>query len=157
MRSARLLGIDYTPHAAECDGPACNTSGEDVLPYAIQPTECHDVMVVHHYFTKSRGGLGVQAPPRQGRFALEPYQERVFADVAGEATIEDAQGAAVRPAAARAAANLTDGRAALDKRHAGALLDRTHGGANDHGQDRRLCDFQGRGALPLWSGWRFTG
>ena len=35
------------------DGPACNSRGEEVLPYAIQPTECHDVMVINHYFTKS--------------------------------------------------------------------------------------------------------
>ena len=48
-----MRGIDYTPHAAECSGPACNTRGEAVLPYAIQPTECHEVMAVYHYFTKS--------------------------------------------------------------------------------------------------------
>ena len=54
VRTEQLRGIDYTPHAAECSGPACNTRGENVLPYAIQPTECHDVMVVNHYFTKSR-------------------------------------------------------------------------------------------------------
>jgi hypothetical protein len=88
VRSARLRGIDYTPHAAECDGPACNTSGEAVLPYAIQPTECHEVMVVHHYFTKSVEDWAFKR--RRGRGdSLEPYPERVFADVAGEATIED--------------------------------------------------------------------
>lgn len=88
VRSNRLLGIDYTPHAAECDGPACNTRGEEVLPYAIQPTECHDVMVVHHYFTKSREDWEFKR--RRGRGdSLEPYAERIFADVAGEATVED--------------------------------------------------------------------
>ncbi len=53
VRTEFLTGIDYTPHAAECSGPACNTRGEAVLPYAIQPTECHEVMAIHHYFTKS--------------------------------------------------------------------------------------------------------
>ena len=81
-------GIDYTPHAAECSGPACNTRGEAVLPYAIQPTECHDVMVVHHYFTKSVEDWEFKRRRGRGN-SLEPYQERVFADVANEATIED--------------------------------------------------------------------
>jgi O-antigen biosynthesis protein len=88
VRTEHLLGIDYTPHAAECSGPACNSRGDEVLPYAIQPTECHDVMVVNHYFTKSREEWGFKR--RRGRGdSLEPYQDRVFADVAGEALIED--------------------------------------------------------------------
>jgi Glycosyltransferase family 92 len=88
VRTAMLRGIDYTPHAAECSGPACNTAGQEVLPYAIQPTECHEVMAVHHYFTKSAEDWEFKR--RRGRGdSLEPYPERVFADVAGEATIED--------------------------------------------------------------------
>ena len=88
VRTERLLGIDHTPHAAECSGPACNTRGEEVLPFAIQPTECHDVMVINHYFTKSRQDWEFKR--RRGRGdSLEPYQDRVFADVAGEALIED--------------------------------------------------------------------
>jgi hypothetical protein len=88
VRADKLCGIDYTPHAAECSGPACNTRGETVLPYAIQPTRCHEVMVVNHYFTKSRDDWELKR--RRGRGdSLEPYQERVFSDVMGEATIED--------------------------------------------------------------------
>jgi hypothetical protein len=88
VRTDKLLGIDYTPHAAECRGPACNTSGEAVLPYAIQPTECHDVMAVHHYFTKSREEWDFKR--RRGRGdSLEPYQDNVFGDVARQANIED--------------------------------------------------------------------
>jgi hypothetical protein len=88
VRTEHLLGIDYTPHAAECSGPACNTRGERVLPYPIQPTECHDVMVINHYFTKSLEDWEFKR--RRGRGdSLEPYQQRVFADVAGEAVIED--------------------------------------------------------------------
>ena len=90
VRADTLRGIDYTPHAAECSGPACNTRGETVLPYAIQPTECHDIMVVNHYFTKSREDWEFKR--RRGRGdSLEPYRERVFADVVGEATVEDAR------------------------------------------------------------------
>jgi len=88
VRPNMLCGIDYTPHAAECSGPACNSSGIEVLPFAIQPTECHAVMLVHHYFTKSREDWQVKR--RRGRGdSLEPYQERIFSDVAGEALIED--------------------------------------------------------------------
>ena len=96
VRPEAMRGMDYTPHAAECSGPACNTRGEQVLPYAIQPTECHDVMTVHHYFTKSREDWEFKRQRGRGD-SLEPYQERIFADVAGEATIEDIPGAAFVP------------------------------------------------------------
>jgi O-antigen biosynthesis protein len=88
VRTEHLLGIDYTPHAAECSGPACNARGEMVLPYAIQPTECHDVMVINHYFTKSRADWEFKR--RRGRGdSLEPYQEQMFFDVADAAVIDD--------------------------------------------------------------------
>jgi O-antigen biosynthesis protein len=88
VRPEYFTGIDYTPHAAECSGPTCNSRGEAVLPYAIQPTECHEVMAIHHYFTKSREDW--ETKRRRGRGdSLEPYQERVFADVASEAAMED--------------------------------------------------------------------
>lgn len=88
VRTQRLLGIDYTPHAAECSGPSCNTRGEEMLPFAIQPVECHDSMVVHHYFTKSREDWELKR--RRGRGdSLEPYQQQVFRDVAAQATVKD--------------------------------------------------------------------
>ena len=88
VRANLLRGIDYTPHAAECDGPACNTRGEEVLPFAIQPTECHDVAVVNHYFTKSAAEWEFKR--RRGRGdSLEPYSDNVFADVQAEATEQD--------------------------------------------------------------------
>lgn len=88
VRTDRLLSIDYTPHAAECSGPQCNTRGEEVLPYAIQPTECHDVMVVNHYFTKSTEDWEFKR--RRGRGdSLQPYVDRMFSDVTAGATIAD--------------------------------------------------------------------
>jgi hypothetical protein len=45
-------------------------------------------VTVHHYFTKSREDWEFKR--RRGRGdSLEPYQERVFSDVAGEAIVED--------------------------------------------------------------------
>jgi hypothetical protein len=88
VRPAMLCGIDHTPHTAECSGPACNSSGTEVLSYAIQPIECHEVLVVHHYFTKSREDWQIKR--RRGRGdSLEQYQDRIFSDVAAEAQIED--------------------------------------------------------------------
>ncbi len=88
VRTPLLTGIDYTPHAAECRGPACNTRGEEMLPYAIQPVECHDVMVVCHYFTKSQAEWTLKR--RRGRGdSLEPYDAKIFAEVSSQATVED--------------------------------------------------------------------
>ena len=69
-------------------GPPATAAGTEVLPFAIQPTECHAVMSVHHYFTKSREDWQIKRRRGRGN-SLEPYQERVFSDVAGEAVIED--------------------------------------------------------------------
>jgi hypothetical protein len=88
VRTEHLLGIDYTPHAAECSGPACTTRGENVLPYAIQPIQCRDVMVINHCFTNSLEDWAFRRCRGRGD-SLEPYQERVFSDVASEAEIED--------------------------------------------------------------------
>ncbi len=91
VRPHMLCGIDHTPHTAECNGPACNSSGMEVLSYAIQPTECHEVMVVHHYFTKSQEDWQIKR--RRGRGdLLEQYQDRIFSDVAAEALVEDTRG-----------------------------------------------------------------
>jgi len=45
-------------------------------------------MVIHHYFTKSREDWEFKRCRGRGD-SLEPYQERVFCDVASEAVIED--------------------------------------------------------------------
>lgn len=88
VRPGMLCGIDHTPHTAECSGPACNSGGAEVLSYAIQPTECHEVMAVHHYFTKSHEDWQIKRHRGRGD-SLEQYQDRIFSDVAGEALIED--------------------------------------------------------------------
>jgi hypothetical protein len=88
VRTGLLRGFDYTPHAAECNGPTRNTRCDNVLPYAIQPIECHNVMVVNHYFTKSREDWALKRC--RGRDdSLDPYPEQVFSDIAGAAVIED--------------------------------------------------------------------
>jgi len=88
VRTAMMRGIDHTPHSAECDGPSCNTRGEEVLHFPIQLIECHDVMVVHHYFTKSREEWEFKRQRGRGD-SLLPYGDRIFSDVTESAVIED--------------------------------------------------------------------
>jgi hypothetical protein len=88
VRTEKLLGIDYTPHAAECSGPHCNTRGEEVLPFAIQPVECHDGIVINHYFTKSLEDWEIKRQRGRGD-SLQPYRDSVFSDVSGSAAVED--------------------------------------------------------------------
>jgi hypothetical protein len=88
VRTKDLVGIGSTPHIFDCSGPTCNTRGETVMSYAVQPTACHDVMVVNHYFTKSLEEWNFKR--RRGRGdSLDPYSDRIFADVQQEATVED--------------------------------------------------------------------
>ena len=51
VRTADLAGCD-TPHTASLRGPACNARGETVANVAVQPTACHDRLVINHYYTK---------------------------------------------------------------------------------------------------------
>ena len=114
VRADKLCGIDYTPHAAECSGPACNSRGETVLPYAIQPTKCHEVMVVNHYFTKSRDDWEFKRRRGRGELARALSGTGVLGRD-GRGDHRGRQGAALRPAAAGAAAVLINGRT-LDRR-----------------------------------------
>ena len=129
VRTDTLRGIDYTPHATECSGPACNTRGQTVLPYAIQPTECHDVMVVKPLLHQIAGGLGIQAPARPRRFAGAISGNGVCRRC-GRGVRRGCKGGALRSATAGTAAFLTPDSElrTMDK-------------------SRHLRDFQGRGAV----------
>jgi O-antigen biosynthesis protein len=88
VRTKDLVRISSTPHIFDCAGPTCNTRGETVLSYAVQPTACHDVMVINHYFTKSREEWDFKR--RRGRGdSLDPYSDRIFSGVQEQATVED--------------------------------------------------------------------
>ena len=79
-RGRDLVSIGSTPHIFNCARPTCNTRGETVLSYAMQPIACHDVMAINHYFTKSREDWDFKL--RRGRAdSLDPYGDRIFSDV----------------------------------------------------------------------------
>jgi glycosyl transferase family 2 len=52
------------------------------------PTECHDVMVVNHYFTKSVEDWEFKSQRGRGD-SLDPYGDRVFSDVQNHAIVQD--------------------------------------------------------------------
>ncbi len=88
VRTKDLLRIGSTPHIFDCSGPTCNTRGETVMSYAVQPAVCHDVMAINHYFTKSAEEWDFKR--RRGRGdSLDPYSDRIFAAVQQQATVED--------------------------------------------------------------------
>jgi hypothetical protein len=88
VRTKDLVSIGSTPHIFDCSGPTCNTRGEAVMSYAMQPTVCHGMMVINHYFTKSVEEWSLKR--RRGRGdSLDPYGDRIFSDVQQQSTVQD--------------------------------------------------------------------
>lgn len=92
VRGKAVSTAGTTPHIVNVSGPTCNTRGQTVLSYAEQPLECHDVMSIHHYFTKSRDDW--TAKLRRGKAdacdpAGNPYRDETFFEVERDALIED--------------------------------------------------------------------
>jgi|SRR5579871_2432700 len=88
VRTKDLVRIGSTPHIFDCARPTCNARGEKVMSYAMQPTACHDVMVINHYFTKSAEEWEFKRKRGRGD-SLDPYGDKIFADVRAQATIPD--------------------------------------------------------------------
>jgi hypothetical protein len=88
VRPKDLLRVGSTPHIFDCARPTCNARGETAVSHAMQPTVCCDVMVINHYFTKSAEEWLFKRQRGRGD-SLDPYGDRVFADVEAQATVED--------------------------------------------------------------------
>ncbi len=92
VRGKAVSTASSTPHIINVSGPTCNTRGQTVLSYAEQPLECHDVLVVNHYFTKSRDDW--VAKLRRGKAdapdpAAHPYADSIYYEVERDAKVED--------------------------------------------------------------------
>jgi O-antigen biosynthesis protein len=92
VRGKAVTTAGTTPHIVNVDGPTCNTRGETVLSYAEQPLECHDVMLINHYFTKSREDW--TAKLRRGKAdavdpTADPYLDKIYFDVERDSTVKD--------------------------------------------------------------------
>jgi hypothetical protein len=88
VRTKDLLRVGSTPHIFDCARSTCNARGETVMSHAMQPAVCCDVMVINHYFTKSAEEWAFKRGRGRGD-SLDPYGDRVFADVEAQATVED--------------------------------------------------------------------
>jgi hypothetical protein len=92
LRGRAVTTAGTTPHVVNVSGPTCNTRGQTVHSYARQEVECHDVLVVNHYFTKSREEW--LAKLHRGKAdslqpAVDPYRDAVFYEVERMARVED--------------------------------------------------------------------
>jgi hypothetical protein len=92
VRGRAVSTASSTPHIINVSGPTCNTRGQTVLSYAEQPLECHDVLAINHYFTKSRDDW-VAKLGRGKADALDPaaypYADSVYYEVERDAQVED--------------------------------------------------------------------
>lgn len=92
VRGKAVTTAGTTPHIVNVSGPTCNTRGQTVLSYAEQPVECHEVMALHHYFTKSREDWIDKL--RRGKAdapdaANSPYRDGIYFEVDRDAVLED--------------------------------------------------------------------
>jgi O-antigen biosynthesis protein len=94
VRGKAVTTAGSTPHIINVSGPTCNTRGDTVLSYAEQPVVCHDVMLINHYFTKSREDWTLKV--RRGKAdapgpTANPYRDQIYFDVERDAAVEDAR------------------------------------------------------------------
>ena len=92
VRTKHVQNVGSTPHIINVSGSTCNTRGEVVYSYAAQSAECHDVMSVYHYYTKSAEDWDLKR--RRGKAdALDPlatpYDNAVFEVMSYDATVHD--------------------------------------------------------------------
>lgn len=54
VRCADLLDVTQNPHEFRVKGKVCNALGQEVPNIGVQPSACHQGLVINHYYTKSR-------------------------------------------------------------------------------------------------------
>lgn len=92
VRCADLLDVTQTPHEFRVKGPVCNPLGQAVPNTALQPSPCHEGLVINRYYTKSRRDWlartqGAGSVPD----AMAPgYTGEVFDQLAAACQVKDA-------------------------------------------------------------------
>jgi hypothetical protein len=76
VRTADLIDIGPTPHVLRVLGPSCNARGEEVEAVPVQAQVCADVLVVNHYFTKSREDWSLKT--QRGRADTNRAEDQYF-------------------------------------------------------------------------------
>jgi hypothetical protein len=77
VRTASLLDVGPTPHVFAILGPSCNARGERIEPIAVQPAVCANVLVLNHYFTKSKEDWSFKV--RRGRADTARVEDQYLA------------------------------------------------------------------------------
>ncbi len=91
-RGSALQGVGTTPHIFPSSGEACDPAGTPVLRHALQPSPCHDILVLHHYFTKSEADWQAKLQRGKADEALvtdNPYPPDRIQIVNSQAQVED--------------------------------------------------------------------
>lgn len=90
VRTTKNVIVDDTPHVFNISGDLCNTRNELVPPHAQLP-ECHDELVINHYYTKSTADWAIK---KKRGAAIAPdlaeyYQDSDFETHAASAVVSD--------------------------------------------------------------------
>jgi hypothetical protein len=89
VRCAEVLGTGINPHEFALRGAAVNPCGEIVPNTALQPHACHDVLVLNHYFTRSRSDWRAKVARGSAMYAGPKYDIAVAAQIESQCTVTD--------------------------------------------------------------------
>ena len=91
VRCADLLDVTQSPHEFRLKGPVCNPLGQEVPNAALQPTPCHQGLVINHYYTRSRREWLGKVHGGEAAFdaAAPQYTEDVFDHLASACRVRD--------------------------------------------------------------------
>jgi hypothetical protein len=100
LRCDALFDVLETPHVLLTQRPQCNARGELAGLDPLSPAPCHEVLVVNHYYTRSRQDWEIKLQRGRGDTrdrSLWPAR-RVFEEIAAQATVPDLRIARFGPA-----------------------------------------------------------
>lgn len=89
VRCAEVLGTGINPHEFALRGAAANPSGEIVPNVALQPHACHDVLVLNHYFTRSRRDWRAKVARGSAMYTGPKYDVAVAGQIEAQCTVAD--------------------------------------------------------------------
>jgi hypothetical protein len=89
VRCADVLGAGINPHEFALRGAAANSRGEVVPNVALQPHACHEVLVLNHYFTRSRRDWRAKVARGSAMYPGPKYDVAVAGQIEAQCTVTD--------------------------------------------------------------------
>lgn len=91
IRNGALRRPASNPHVFLVAGPVCDADGREVPNEALQQRECHEKIVLHHYFTKSRRDWNkkLQRGKATTNRADQQYARSMFEQIVSRANFTD--------------------------------------------------------------------